>query len=399
MTAGEIATRQSVVLFTLAGLLAVACDDGAMPAPTRATAPSPTVARAAETLAFLRDGDVWLVDGGGGNGRQLGLSGVVSFSWVTATELAVVTGEDPPRHLLVSPEGNARELPFPAGGAWSRDGARYVMVVDEDIVLYDRNGSEVARREVEPPLEAGEKPRPCLGALAGGEPDRLLFSQPAFSPDGRGVVVAFDCASRHGAVGNLFAPLVVVDFEGSEPRSLGGLRINVGSLTSARFSPDGSHVAVADSSHVSACARAYGLLVVDPVDAVFAPITIEDVEAAREDPAATQQRGGVVGYDWSPDGSALLISVNLSFCRPDSPTIEPVAQGLYIVWLDGSEELLIDGPTHSPAWSPSGSSAAYLAQDFFGDAIGPPLLRLIDVETRQVTELGQGEHPAWQPER
>ena len=58
----------------------------------------------------------------------------------------------------------------------------------------------------------------------------------------------------------------------------------------------------------------------------------------------------------------------------------------------------MDGPTHSPAWSPSGRYIAHVAQGYFGQVTEPSLLRVIDLETREVVDLGQGEQPAWRPE-
>ena len=59
----------------------------------------------------------------------------------------------------------------------------------------------------------------------------------------------------------------------------------------------------------------------------------------------------------------------------------------------------MDGPTRSPAWSPSGRFIAYDAGKFFGQPNEQPAaIRLLDVTTRQVVDLAQGNSPTWQPQ-
>jgi len=399
--------RYAVALVPFLAFLTLSCggdEETAAPTATASpVAPTATPEAAGQTLAFIRDGDVWLINASGSNERRLGLVDVQSFSWVSRDELDVVSGADSSGHLLVDLEGNATELPFPAGGSWSRDGTRYVVPVDELLVLFNRDGSEAGRLDVEPPVEMGEKASQCGGTLPdSGRPDRLLFSRPALSPDNEQVVVAVNCQSRMAAVGNLLTQVVVLQTDGSGQRPLGELQINVGSaLAGTTFSSDGAHVAAMDTLHVSACAGVWGLQVVDIDGAAVTPIIV--AAATARFPERSDPRGGVVGYDWSPDGVGVIAAVNLSACRhvdvEPGLVVEPVVKGLYTVRLDGSEELLVDGPTRSPAWSPSGQYVAYVMQESFGEVTEPPLLRVIDVTTREVTDLGQGTQPAWQPDR
>ena len=402
--------RYAILLIALVALFAVACNgDGeegqptptASPAPTATTLPpTPTaIPEPTETLAFIRDGDIWLIDADGSNERRLGLTDVQTFTWVSSDELDVATGGGQPRHLLVDLEGNVRELPFPTGGSWSRDGTLYVVPVDQQVVVFNRDGSEAARLEVEPPVEGGEKPRPCGVPLFTGEPDRLLFSRPALSPDNRDVAVAVNCQSRVAIVGNLLTPVIIVALDGSEQRPVGELQANVGGAI-LDFSPDGSRVAVTDSFHISGCARAWGLQVSDLAGTEVTAISLAAIEAARATGGLGEQLGGVIGYDWSPESDAVVASFNLSNCeRQPSIRVVPVLKGLYIVGLDrSSEEQLVEGATRSPAWSPSGRYIAFVAQEFFGEVTEPPAIRLFDLTTRQVIDLVQGSQPAWQPQ-
>ena len=123
--------------------------------------PEPTPAP--ELLAFIRDGDIWLISAdGSGERRLMSLGDVQSFSWISRNELDVVTGEDRSGHLLVDLDGNTHDLMFSgtgppvdvgpydllAEGSWSPDGARYVVPVNEQIVVLNRAGAEVARVRV-----------------------------------------------------------------------------------------------------------------------------------------------------------------------------------------------------------------------------------------------------------
>jgi hypothetical protein len=51
-----------------------------------------------DTLAFLRDSDVWLVDVDGDDPRPLSLDRVAAFEWISRTELRVLRqGDGGPR--------------------------------------------------------------------------------------------------------------------------------------------------------------------------------------------------------------------------------------------------------------------------------------------------------------
>ena len=390
------------ILLLLSLLAPLACEgdrEEEQPTPSPAAtslSPTPTPAAAVDTLAFIRDGDILLINADGTDERRLNLSGVESFSWVSSDELDVVTGADQSGHLLVDLEGNAEPLPFRSGGSWSRDGTLYVVPVDEQVVVFNRDGSEAARLDVEPPVETGEKPRQCG---PGGSPDRLVFSRPEFSSDQQSILVVVNCVSRAGATGNLYAPVVsVLLVDGTQRQT--DLQTNLEDGIGANVAPDGSRVAQFIRFGGSACSSDYSLFVADADGANAQELTlpaISDLGDVRVD-----LQGGLVSYDWSPDSDAVVASFNASLCRTleEDPYLreEPVVAGLYILRLDGSpEEKLVDGPTHSPAWSPSSRYIAHVSQEYFGQEIGPPLLRVIDLTTREVNDLAEGVQPAWQP--
>jgi Tol biopolymer transport system component len=109
--------------------------------------------------------------------------------------------------------------------------------------------------------------------------------------------------------------------------------------------------------------------------------------------------GGPTAYDWSPDSDAIVAGVDVSFCAPVGE-LQPVLAGLYILKLDGSpEEKLTDQAAAAVAWSPFGRYIAYVAAQSFAEAMsGAGPLRLLDLTTREVTDLAQGSQPAWQPQ-
>ena len=384
--------RYAILLVPLIALFALACDDdGAEPSPTATESalaePTPDAATTpeatAETLAFLRDGDIWLIDADGGNERRLNLSNAQSFSWISSDQLEVTTDEEPPRRLLVDLEGNSRELLFPAGGSWSGDGTQYVVPVGQEVLVFARDGEEVARLEVQPP-PVGEGPK----QIECGGTDPLVFGQPVFSPDGQSIFVAVECSLLAGVTGNLAASVFEVSLDGTVNRRT-PLSVNLDAGGGPRFSPDGSHMAQLDTWDGGICVHPWYLTVADANGDNGQELTLAELGAPHG--------GGVVGFDWSPDGDAVVATVNAALC-PDQGEGQVVA-GLYILKLDGSqEEILAEEPAGAPAWSPAGKYIAYVSGEDFGEISEPPLIRLLDRTTGQSTDLATGGAPAWRPQ-
>jgi WD40 repeat protein len=389
------------------------------PEPTPTTVPTPTPEPAVEALAFISEGDIWLINAEGNGGRRLtSLGDVRSFSWVSSNELDVVTGEDRSGHLLIDLDGNVRELPFPAAsssdagftvvrarGSWSRDGSLYAVPLEQQLVIFDRIGAEVARLRAGPPIappveqnldvtkgECGFKDR--------GEPDRLIFGPPAFSPDGQSVLVAVNCVSRSGAY-QLYSSVYEVSLDGSINRPLPqelstNFRLSEEFLA-PRFSPDGAYVAQMGMGGFSLCpverelrvAKAEGS---DP--RILSPSALTELRQRQPHPDLF---GGIIDYAWSPASDAIVASFDVSICEVTG--LEPPGiTGLYILKLDGSgEENLLDGAVSSVAWSPSGHFIAFLAGKYLGQAPEPPTISLLDFRTRGIRDLGSGHSPAWRP--
>lgn len=383
--------------------LAAACGGGGDNAePTTTSAPStaqPTATPqpAAETLALLRDGDIWLIDANGSHERRLtNLGNVQALSWVSRDELDVVAGADRSGHLLVTLSGEMRELSFPGDGSWSRDGLMYVVPVQQEIVVFDPEGAEVARPRIGPGLDAQPQKGEC------GPPsessDELIFGQPAFSPDGQRVLLAITCRARMGATGNLYADLYEASLDGAVNRKL-ALQTNLRKgPVAARFSPDGAYIALAGIDQGGPCHFEYSVLIADNTGAGGRRLTIPEVGALHErTPALMGIVGGLIGYDWSPASQALVASFGVSVCSESG--IQPFLAGLYVVNLDGSSpEKLTDGTTVSPAWSPSSRYIAFVAGSTVRPTPGPSTIRLVNLTTRRTMDLTTGTAPAWQPQ-
>jgi len=351
----------------------------------------------AETLAFIRDGDVWLIDADGSGDRRLtDLGKVQSFAWVSHAELDVVTSDQPPRHLLVEPDGSARELPFPTGGSWSRDGNIYVVLVEQRIVVFQRDGREVARLQIGPPVKdnADRAKGECdLLDFPDVFGDPLFFGPPVFSPDGQRVLVAVGCASRVGARGDLYGSLYEASLNGDVNRRL-PLEVNLMFKRSPpRISPDGRRIAQAMLDRFPPCRDEHYLTLADGDGANSRVLTVAAIADLHQQEPRPEIAGGLTGYDWSPSSDAIVAGFDVGLCDDNGP-VRPALAALYVLNADGSaEEKLADGPTDFPAWSPSGRLITYVNAER-----GVSTIRLLDLTARQTTDLARGTASAWQPQ-
>ncbi|MCH8808107.1 MAG: hypothetical protein IH986_18735, partial [Planctomycetes bacterium] len=255
-----------------------------------------------ETLAFIRDGDIWLIGADGSNERRLNLTDVQSFTWISPDELDVVTEGEPPSHLLVDLEGNVRELLFPgdfqvagglssaqARGSWSRDGSLFVVPVGEQLVIYDKNGDRVRQLDVEPPPVPDDPTTFCDEPGSKQETAANVFGSPIFTPDKKSILVAIFCASRNpeGELGfprNTYSRLYRVSLDSGAVEPL-QLSTNLRSDSRPSFSPDNSRIALPASSYTNICSISFGLSVanVDGSD----DAVLEMIEKRRQAPRLT----------------------------------------------------------------------------------------------------------------
>ncbi len=70
-----------------------------------------------------------------------------------------------------------------------------------------------------------------------------------------------------------------------------------------------------------------------------------------------------------------------------------LAEGVYLLRIDGvADEKIADQYSRTVTWSPSGDLIAYVSGE--RDA---PQIRVFDLVSREVTDLGPGHSPAWRP--
>ena len=410
--------RYALLAVSLLAIIAFACDGdeeyGQPPQTLTREQPPPkaTPEPAAETLAFIRDGDIWLIDADGENERSLGLSGVLSFSWISSEEIDVVARDDRPKHLLVNVDGEVEELLFPgdfdvsnvhARGSWSADGQLFVVPVGAELVFYDRSGDDVLRLDAEPPRVEDDSRTFCDQPLTvKTENFGHVFGSPVFSHDGGSVIVGAFCGPTDGGdivtdfPQNTYARLYKVPIDGGAVVAL-SVQTNLRVGAPPGLSPDGSQIAQLSGGYGNICDFQRGLSVADADGANNRIITPAAVaELLQQDPYESAI-GGPTGFDWSPASNALVVSYHMVLFGEGCSSARSFG-GLYIVPLDESPgEQLAGGPTRASAWSPSGRSIAYVTGEAFGEETEPPVIHVFDLSTDEVIDIGLGGQPAWQP--
>jgi len=246
--------RHVIVLNSLIALLALAaaCGGGGGEKPARTqtaaptAAPSATPVPAAETLAFIRDGDIWLIDADGTGERRITQVGgtdreVESFLWspngqeilwvavpvekdslaASVYELATADGKVLWRReveglsgvywsldgqLVALFEGTAVRIEDRDGrviwtgtgaGAryldWSNDSRHFALVDGNDIVVVAKDGSST-RLDVGPPLDVGYMEGGCARDFVEPGEARVL-GRPRFTPDDKRLIVPAGCSA------------------------------------------------------------------------------------------------------------------------------------------------------------------------------------------------------------
>jgi len=189
----------------------------------------------------------------------------------------------------------------------------------------------------------------------------LLYSQAAFSPDGK--KLAFSALSGGQEV------LYVLDV--ARRKRIGEMRLPLDGITGPSWSPDGSKIAFSGTKG--------GISDIYTVDADGTNLT-----------ALTHDKYGDVMPSWSPDGTTIAFSTERG---PGSDLAELVFPKLRIALfhLDTKQiELLPNqaGLNLNPMWSPDGKSIAYVS-----NRAGSPDLYMYDVASRthyQITSMVGG---------
>lgn len=401
-------------LLLLLSLLAAGCQEEAPPTPTPTAVsptavPSPPVTAsptatprpgvAPPDLAFLYGGDLWLVpfsqDGAPVNLTADLNEEVVAFVWLLKgdeerAQRIAFAARRPDRlydHYIMKADGTGRRLVATGpSGVWSTGGDYLAMVAEEEVVVVDSDGNIVSR------LVFGPRPRPDVYPN-----DRRFYGSPAFAPAGRSLLAAASTLANMGASGNTSFYIYRVPLAGGTAQTLPKMERPIdGRLPyDLTFSPDGERIALTTSWHLSACATTFSLWVMDTDGGNRQRLLPPAIERA------TQGLGEaaiiISGYDWSPRSDAVVAAFQAIDCGHWRETGEMpvVAQGIYIMSVDGRRSEKVADVGEHPRWSPDGQRIAYTVGE--GDTGEASVIHILELSSRRDRELAQGTDPAWQP--
>ncbi len=304
-------------------------------------------------------------------------------------------------------------------GSWSADGSHFAIVEGDEVVVISRDGTSVSRLHAGPTLDVpADLPKGTCGPIEEVRriiPDyELLLGRPVFGPDGRNVLVAVSCSINTGTGGIFGTVIYEASLDGLINRPVPDSAVT--SLPTPVFSPDGRRVALLGAARGVPCP--YGasavvtmdLTLLNPDEGTTSELTPGEIVQLANDLAAGErfppdiqisgrfQANPVV---WSPASDAIVTSFSAAECvlDPDRPSeVEGehrlLAEGVYLLRLDGvAEEKIADEFSDTVRWSPSGDLIAYVS----GEPTDAPQIRVFNLLTREVTDLGPGHSPAWQP--
>jgi len=392
------------------------------PTPTpEAAAPEPAV----QTLAFIDDGDIWLVNADGSDRRRITDFGgtdreVASFEWLAnGQEIAYHSGEIAYSALvsldgqvlwevaggpttLWSPDGQLVAILPDKGpariedraeqsvwtgnggegsGSWSADGSHFAIVEGSEVVVVSRDGTSVSRLYAGPTEEDRLKsPSGC--ALEDARNDELLFGRPVFSPDGESVLVAVNCLFNTGTGGIFGTVIYEASLDGLVNRPVPGSEVT--SLPTPVFSPDGGQIALLRGIRGEYCpggAQAFPIMSLYTLDADGGNRGLRPREIAQlVGDLATEGRAADIQISarfrespvvWSPASNAIVASFRATecVCFEEACAMDKLedkhrllTEGVYLLRIDGlADEKIADGFSATASWSPSGDLIAYVS--------------------------------------
>jgi Tol biopolymer transport system component len=191
---------------------------------------------------------------------------------------------------------------------------------------------------------------------------------------GEGTPIPEDAAQRQ---------LVVANADGSDPQRIGGFVLLQTYSGGFSWSPDAGQIVYMTSDPAE-----------EPSTSRLRLVNVAD----GSEVALPEERLGYLP-DWSPDGTQIIFGAFVG--DPDESGNRE--SELFLMNSDGSNvRQLTDrpGPDVDAAWSPDGSRIAWWGQDPQTESsqTRPNHIYMVDVQSGEVTELGEGADPVWSPD-
>lgn len=225
------------------------------------------------------------------------------------------------------------------------------------------------------------------------------WGRPAFTPDGKALVVTTADRNNMGASGNTSFDLEELALDGSGTRTPlpSGSTVDGARLPyDLRYSPDGTRLSYSTSYHLSACASP-GAYYVSDADGGDQKVLMSPSFKAMLDPNKELYNVGL-NYAWLPGSDALVASGTVVDCDLTSPNMGKAVAGpqMSILRLDASEGLVIPGMFWSISVDRSGKLIAGAHYKDLEDQ--NPVIEIYSADSgRLLLTVGQGSNPQLQP--
>ena len=200
-------------------------------------------------------------------------------------------------------------------------------------------------------------------------------------PDPAGRIVFGSVHRSDVVLGQLIAPLVTMDADGSDL-----VKIFDCEVERPRFSPDGRRIAFS--------------IAMDDDTWEVATIAVDGSDLR----ILTSTSGYAQTPDWSPDGSWLIYATSPVKCSR-YPLCESLNETLWRMDADGSDQRLIGSPASSawdwePRLSPDGREVVFARNTPEGDYRWVPMIRNLETGEERVAKVDARdlEHPDWSPD-
>jgi len=173
--------------------------------------------------------------------------------------------------------------------------------------------------------------------------------------------------------------LMVANADGSEPRVVARAIFLRSYEPTFRWSPDASRIVYQTPADISE----------QPLQSA---VRIVDVASGRDIPLVEERLGFFAA--WSPDGTKIAFGAYVG--EPDESGEQE--DDLFVMDSDGGNLRLLasrPGTDMAPVWSPDGKHVAWWRADPEEQNL---LLFIVDVDSGEVTALGEGAYPTWSPD-